>query len=180
MAWDGPPHMEPGYASVVMVPYASLLEQHLQRALAGGIVAPSTLLGLNLLMTSKYCISSRRRGRQPLSDSKIFISAVYIPSLTIYRFLASKKAAHVRRAISDEATNIHFPILNVKRHSNSSPPSVLHSNFRGYISQSSFHFHAQTLFSKLPTSHQTLVSFVHPRSPKSGLPFPSCSFFYKI
>jgi superfamily II DNA helicase RecQ len=60
-------------------------------------------------MTSKYCISSRRRGRQPLSDSKIFISAVYIPSLTIYRFLASKKAAHVRRAISDEAHEYTFP-----------------------------------------------------------------------
>jgi hypothetical protein len=45
MAWDGPPHMEPGYASVVMVPYASLLEQHLQTSLSRGIVAAKYTVG---------------------------------------------------------------------------------------------------------------------------------------
>jgi superfamily II DNA helicase RecQ len=38
-AWDGAAVAEPGFASVVMVPYSSLLDQHLQTSLGRGIIA---------------------------------------------------------------------------------------------------------------------------------------------
>jgi superfamily II DNA helicase RecQ len=39
LAWDGTATVEDGCASVVMVPYAPLLDQHLQASLRRGIVA---------------------------------------------------------------------------------------------------------------------------------------------
>ena len=39
LAWDGPVLVKPGTACVVMVPYASLLDQHLATSLSRGIVA---------------------------------------------------------------------------------------------------------------------------------------------
>jgi superfamily II DNA helicase RecQ len=101
MAWDGPALLEHGHASVVMVPYASLLEQHLQMSLSRGIVAAKCTVGSEPSDDFQVLYIQLETGKT--TDSKIFVSAAYTPSLTIYRFLASKKAAHVRRAISDEA-----------------------------------------------------------------------------
>ena len=45
LAWDATALMEPGFASIVMVPYAPLLDQHLKTSLARGIVAAKYTVG---------------------------------------------------------------------------------------------------------------------------------------
>jgi superfamily II DNA helicase RecQ len=68
LAWDATALVEPGFASVVMVPYAPLLDQHLETSLARNIVA------------AKYTVTSR-----PPDDFQILFIQPETGKTTIFK-----------------------------------------------------------------------------------------------